>query len=192
MGIAKMLLRTIFHILFIIVLFIVSNFLVYPITMLKEKIGEHPGQVIVSSLLFITFMLIHIIRILRDNDLHRDITAIINKSDKEYSLSNIYFEYMKKYGIKELICFMTAMLIINLLYLNINTSIDNIMNEVFIFMYNIFKFIYSSTLPLGSFSAYIILNYVLVVVLFSIIFSATMCYIITKCEENRLHKAVKK
>lgn len=190
MGIAKMLQRVVYHLVFIIVILIVSNFLVYFTNLIKETIGEHIGQLVLSLIYFIVFMIIHFVMLSRDNDLHRDITAGINKSEKEYSLSGALGRYMRKEGVKEIICFMTAMLIINLFYLGINPAQENVMNDVFTYLYNVFKFIYLPDTIMGEFNMYVVFNYIFVVVLYSIFYTLIMVHVIKKCEDNRLHKTI--
>jgi len=188
MGIAKMLLRTILYFLTFIILFVFLNFSVYFTTSISETIGEYLSQIIMASLCFIVFIIIMFRRISRDNDLHRDITADLNKSEKEFNLTEATIRYMKKDGIKEIICFMAAFGLVNLFYLGIDIENGNIMSEVFYFMYNVLKFIYSPNMIPGEYNIFITLNYIFVVALFTLFFTFAMNRIIAKCEENRLHK----
>ena len=188
MGIAKMLLRTMLYFLLFIILDIILNFLSYPRMMLREFIGEYPAQIITASLCFIVFILIMFRRVSKDNDLHRDITADLNKSESEFNLTQATLRYFKKDGIKEIICFMASFGLINLFCLRINLDRPNVMNEVFEFLYNVLKFIYSPAMIPGQYNIYITLNYIFVVALFTAFFIFAMRRIILKCEENRLHK----
>jgi|GEM_PF-3214481 hypothetical protein len=188
MGIAKMLLRTMLYFLTFMVLFIILGFAVYLTTMLREAIGEYPTQIITASLCFTVFMVMMFRRISKDNDLHRDITADLNKSEGEFDLTKATLRYMKKDGIKEIICFMAGFGIVNLFYLGINIDRPNVMIDVFYYMYNILKFIYSPYAIVGTYNIFLTLNYIFVVLLFIVFFIFAMTRTIAKCEENRLHK----
>ena len=192
MGIAKMLLRILQHIILIIVLLIFVNFLVYFTFMLKKAIGEYSAQIIISSVCFTVFMIVNYIRIYRDHDLHRDITAGLNKAfnkpDKEYNMPEAFGRFMLKDGFKEIICFMAALGLVNVFYLGIKPDVPNVMNDVFMFLYNVFKFIYSPDAPLGVSNNYMTANYFLTVGMFIIGYSLMLIPTISKCEQNRLHK----
>jgi len=192
MGIAKMLLRILQHMILIIVLLILVNFLVFFTFMLKKAVGEYPAQLIISAVCFTVFMVVNYIRIYRDDDIHRDITAGLNKTfnkpGKEYNTFEALWRYMLREGFKEVICFMATMFMVNMFYLGIKPEVPNVMNDVFMFLYNVLKFIYSPDAPLGVSNNYMTANYFFTVAMFIIGYSLMMIPTISKCEKNRLHK----
>lgn len=191
---SKMLLKIVFNVVYMFLLFALSNLLMGLINMIKTGIGEHLGQFVGALIFFAIFMFVVCRKIYRDTDLRRDITALLNKSEDEFNKLKSLIRVMLKEGWKEILSFMIPLFILYLLYLTINP--DPLMHknsyDVFERTYDIFKFIYSRNAVLGTYNDHMLWNYVLTIVMFTIPYTFVINRIISECEKNRLSGSYKK
>lgn len=190
MNFGKMLLKIVFNVVYMFLLFALSNLLMGLVNMIKTALGDHVGQFIGALIFFTIFMFVVCRKIFRDTDLRRDITALLNKSEGKFSKSKSLIHVILKEGWKEILCFMIPLFILYLLYLTINPDplMHNNSYDVFERTYDIFKFIYSKNAVLGTYNNHMVWNYIFTIVMFTIPYTFVISHIISECEKNRLHR----